>query len=456
MKKTLSFVLILTFLLSMSACGKPREEESFSRPIGEGSSEPSSDHSIWDLPEEEGSLRDQGPSSGEEGSLRDQDPSSGEEEDAPSGGSIAVTEETADLVPRLDLIPCRAKKEIQWRDVRFYQQKTDLYLRFSLPLDWQLKPTEDGSYEVWRAENQIGWISAKPMKETISYMKRVEVTFQGDPNLLADVSVSWNHRANLKEVYRDINIYGKNNGADFTLNLRVLYGELDHDAEEVIFAGIHKTKKDVDLPIESLEGSNGAKKILIVGDEAMAASRVADFLGDLLADSGYTAELVTLGEAGVKNVTFQGELVQKLLGKDYAYFFLAGLYDDVDISSLSNVLSLCTRSQTKAALFPSYGENRQAIDAVKTVYEGERILDWKAEMEELMGRGIPESAFRKEDGSSTLLAGYVGAHMIYRNLFQAAPPALRNAPLSMGEITATLSDYPKNDHTTDQLAEFTF
>ncbi len=443
MKKTLSFVLILTFLLSMSACGKPQEEESFSRPIGEGSSEPSSDHSIWDLPEEEGTLRDQGPSSGEE-------------EDTPSGGSVAVTEETAELVPRLDLIPCRAKKEIQWRDVRFYQQNTDLYLRFSLPLDWELKPMDDGSYEIWRGQSQIGWISPKPMKETISYMKRVEVTFQGDPNLLADVSVSWNHRANLKEVYRDINIYGKNNGADFTLNLRVLYGELDHDAEEVIFAGIHKTKEKVDLPIQSLEESNGAKKILIVGDEAMAASRIADFLGDLLAGSGYTAELVPLGEAGIKNVTFQGELVQKLLSKDYAYFFLAGLYDDVDISSLSNVLTLCTRSQTKAALFPSYGENRQAIDAAKTVYEGERILDWKAELEELVARGIPESAFRQENGNSTLLAGYVGAHMIYRNLFQAAPPALRNAPLSMEEITATLGDYSKNDHTTDQLAEFTF
>lgn len=453
MKKRFSLVLIIALLLSMCACRESEEEKSFSRPIGEGSStQGESDYNIWDLLEEEGL----DPETPEVGELKDQSPSVTDKTDSPEGSGIAITPETADQVPRLDLIPCRAKAEIRWGAVRFYQEKTGLYLRFLLPEDWSLEPLSDGSYELWRAGEPIGWVTGEPLEETKRYMETVEVTWQDDRTIFADISVAWNDRANLKEVYRDIKIHGEEGGEAFALNIHVLYGELDDAAEETIFAGIQKTKEKTDLPIEPIAGGNASKKILILGDEAIASSRIADFLQDLLAGSGYTAEMAAMEEAGIKNVSFDTDLCQRLANGEYCYLFLAGLYDDVDISTLATTLALCNRSETKVALFPALGENRLAIDAAKKVYEDVRFLDWKAELEELIGRGVAESQFQTENTKSTLLAGYVGAHMIYRNLFRETPPALQNAPLSMAEITAALNDYPQTDHTADILAEYTF
>ena len=46
-----------------------------------------------------------------------------------------------------------------------------------------------------------------------------------------------------------------------------------------------------------------------------------------------------------------------------------------------------------------------------------------------------------EHKHSTSLAGYVGASMIYRSLFNEFPQELKYAPLTMDEVSSQLGDY---------------
>jgi len=77
-----------------------------------------------------------------------------------------------------------------------------------------------------------------------------------------------------------------------------------------------------------------------------------------------------------------------------------------------------------------------------------QILDWKGELDSLIDSGVNRWDLCYDDtyDHSTPLAGYVGAHMIYRTLFRQVPPATTDAsPLAFNKIQEKLGSYVKKD-----------
>ena len=77
-------------------------------------------------------------------------------------------------------------------------------------------------------------------------------------------------------------------------------------------------------------------------------------------------------------------------------------------------------------------------------YDDIPVLNWKNEVNALINGGVNYNDFCVNDSHkhSTPLAGYVGAHMIYRTLFKTTPPVLTyNAPLSEDFVKLKLEDY---------------
>jgi hypothetical protein len=105
-------------------------------------------------------------------------------------------------------------------------------------------------------------------------------------------------------------------------------------------------------------------------------------------------------------------------------------------------------------LFPAHNENRDVIRAVSAAYPELLLLDWKYEIDALaVEKGLSKWDFCVDDAHdhSTESAGYVGAAMIYRALYNEMPNARLSMTVSQAYIDALLGDYVTTGYVTKTL-----
>ena len=104
----------------------------------------------------------------------------------------------------------------------------------------------------------------------------------------------------------------------------------------------------------------------------------------------------------------------------------------------------CQRSNTGLIIFPAHNEFEKAIKEADALYDYAHLLDWRNEINMLLDSGVAASDLHENDSfwHTKSLGGYVGAHMIYRSIFEKTPPKLtKSAPLSNSEVRLKLGDY---------------
>ena len=126
---------------------------------------------------------------------------------------------------------------------------------------------------------------------------------------------------------------------------------------------------------------------------------------------------------------------------------MCGFYYAEDVTSFAEILRVCKAGDAVPVIFPAHNENLLHIDATAKEYPEVTLLHWKNEINLLIDRGVSRDDFCIDDGHnhSTPLAGYVGAHMIYRTLYKGTlPPSVSSActTITAAEIAELLGDYP--------------
>ena len=173
----------------------------------------------------------------------------------------------------------------------------------------------------------------------------------------------------------------------------------------------------------------------------MASSNVGSIFQKMCGTS-LSVEAQSRGYARVTTYVQDESVMNQIRSGDYAAVILCGLYDSESLANLEHMVNACASSDTKLAVFPAHNEKRSLIGAVGVMHSSVVLLDWKAEIDSLISSGIDQTHFCIADSHkhSTPLAGYVGAHMIYRAIFGKVPAETLYSEVSRSEI-ALLGEY---------------
>ena len=126
----------------------------------------------------------------------------------------------------------------------------------------------------------------------------------------------------------------------------------------------------------------------------------------------------------------------------FAAVFMCGFYSTYDVPAFETFVNACKASGTPLAIFPAHNESSDelAVKAYPDVY----FVNWKGEINALISDGVDRWDMCIDDyhKHSTPMAGYVGAHMIYRALYGEIPPVVSQyGSLYHSDVTKTLGEY---------------
>jgi hypothetical protein len=129
----------------------------------------------------------------------------------------------------------------------------------------------------------------------------------------------------------------------------------------------------------------------------------------------------------------------------YGAVFICGFYSKDQVQSLAVLKNACDDSGTALFMFPAHNEPSDSIAHARKKVRGVYLLNWKEEVQAFIDNGGNKWDFCIDDQHlhSTPLAGYIGAHMIYRAIHGEIPIKPVNQIVLQSEVDRILGDYPK-------------
>lgn len=188
--------------------------------------------------------------------------------------------------------------------------------------------------------------------------------------------------------------------------------------------------------------------ILILGNSFVNTSAIGGTLQEMI-DNGSapgTVDAISIGYATVKGyVNNYPEYLNRISGREYGVVLMCGFYSHADADAFQKVVERCRETGTLLAIFPAHNESESAIRAARSKWKDEAVfLDWRGELDNLIRYGkVSRSQFCMQDqhSHSTPLAGFVGAHMIYRALFGEIPPEIGSGSMTTAKAYRVLGEY---------------
>ena len=360
----------------------------------------------------------------------------------PNNQTNNTTSENTNLSYK-DII-CQSIPENGWKTVELVSKTDNSCISLNLPKSWEIVDSK-----ILKNNNEIGEIKTKaPQKSNNSYesysLNEGTTVFKRSIEEYID-----NGKISYKRLFR-VSKFTETVGSNIFF-IAINYSELDNAAAAKILGSIKYLGTDRNPP----QIENDSKVFLILGNSFLNSSKIADFLSDMLITDGskYAVE-IRLGETVVDFANNQ-DLITDIEKGTFAYIFQCGFYynseqKDTITNAFKTILDACEKSNTSIVQFPAHNEHLTEIKNVLSQYENLYCLNWKEEINSLIESGVSHSSLTQSDfcendsyKHSTPLAGYVGAHMIYRNIFGSMPPKLSSsAPLDMSTINTKLLTYP--------------
>ena len=306
---------------------------------------------------------------------------------------------------------------------KYFAKKDDsCVLSIDIPKDWTLSEA-DGSYNILRDNAVIGnisygdadtdgWTSVFSKSEqlsSISFKKHVERNDKED-------------RAEYR--YRVIYEYTDRNDSR-KMTLCVDCAEVDKMTESKLqMNAVLKDKISSDT-LGVLSDIKNADSILILGNSFIGTSDIEAILYEMLYRNGKNCHVLGLsrGYATVETYINDTALMRDVRSGLYDAVFICGFYNSSEIDNLRILKNECDAPKTKLVIFPAHNENSGVISQACRQFPELTCLNWKNEIDALIKKGVARSDFCINDQHqhSTELAGYVGAHMIYRALYGTVP-----------------------------------
>lgn len=318
------------------------------------------------------------------------------------------------------------------KEINFAAQSGDVMISINVPADWTLKKTDSG-YDILKGSKKIGNVNSimgsNYTDQTVNVYTK-EITSKG------------------MIITNCINRDGAESEYTYTRTLWFNYDEsrksksvvLTFNYEEADSSAVHKMVSRANKVLAPqknmgvLKTDDDNPKILILGNSFVATSNIGEILKSMCGTKA-SVEAVSIGMATTSTFVQNGYL-KKIRSDNYSVVFMCGLYNDDAFKDFEKIVEVCEESGTKLAIFPAHNENRSEIDKAAAVYSYATLIDWKAEVDALIGNGVNRSLMCINDSyyHSTPLAGYVGAHMIYRAVFDEIPTVTSVTGVTSAEI----------------------
>ncbi len=335
-------------------------------------------------------------------------------------------------------IPCREAEDFTSRLFGAENEPFALSLRY--PADWTFEDADGAAMTIVRDSFPMGrleagvsgadpaWIPVSGRTVVMDGMKTHEWIEQ------TDTEGSYTYR--VRFVYTD-----REDQAVFCLTMPLT--ECGTSVRSSLYVGSNVQQAATDPGMGTLSSLQG-QKFLILGNSFIETSEIQPELNTMFINNQKDDELWShsVGYATAKSLTQSLQSGGFHIGSMYKAVFMCGLYSSADAESIKTAKEICEDYGAQLILLPAHNESRTAILQAAEAYPDIPILDWKAEIDAFIASGQDKWDFCINDSHlhSTPLAGYVGAHMIYRAIYGECPTGFSG---SVTEATARpiLGDY---------------
>ncbi len=335
-------------------------------------------------------------------------------------------------------------KTLNFQEVSVCVQDTNAMIHIMIPKEWSFEKNNNG-YSIVKNSQEIGYVTTlgktHPANESVN-------VFHGELTV-GDIKITHNIDCvnyNTNPSYARTLCYSYDNkyGNDKNVVLTVPYQEIDTSAVVKMMTEVRKSVAFTEKNMGVLQIRDNLNKILILGNSFVNTSQVGNILQDMCGSNAFV-EAYSRGYATVETYVQDSYMLQNIREGNYSVVFMCGFYRANDGVQFSEIVDACESSNTQLAIFPAHNETRSLIDEVTDMYPNVVLIDWKAEVDGLISTGIDVSNFCINDSHqhSTPLAGYVGAHMIYRAVFNKNPKTTSFDQVSKSQINL-LGDYVTN------------
>ncbi len=466
MKKLISFILAMFFVFFTVGCKRnPNKTSSDTEELGSGIINVETEDNQSDNKEENDSSGSNSKNESDSNGSSDKN-NSDKNPESPSKNNNSTDKSNSDNTDSDDSdlngdnknaeykkIKCRTVND--WKKAELVVNSNKFHIRLNIPSNWEIK--DNGSILI---EGQpIGTVKTKSPESSKESYKDGDDRSEGNVIIKKTVEKYTDNGKNRYE--RHFKISQAFDSGLFNLYITLNYNQLDDSASAKLYNSITYLGTERTMP----EMKNSSKKIIVLGNSFLSNSysRIGLFLNDMLSSDGqgFEAEVMSVGMANVSTFAQNAELIQRIENGEFVYVFQCGFYSNEDSfgtatsdGPLKTIIDACEKSNTGLILFPAHNEPSAVINNALSKYQNLYCINWKDEIDSLINSGIGDNAptnlsrsdFCLNDSysHSTPLAGYVGANMIYRNVFGKMPFDLTsNAPLAMTEINSKLINYPK-------------
>lgn len=294
-----------------------------------------------------------------------------------------------------------------------------------LPLAWSFSEDSLGNYTVYRDGRTIGsFVSGA--HDTEGWKTIATDSFDTDDVLIA-TAIERSDVAGTPK-YRHVLRFASQEDPTRAATLCVAYEQLDTSAFYRIW---RETALSPLLGVPNygaLWEVEEGDTVLVLGNSFIGTSAIGRILSRMCEDTPYNIEVraISRGYAEVSTYVADPVIMQEIRDGVYGCVFICGFYDSGEIDSLRALMTACEASGTPLVLFPAHNESPDVIKQAVNLSEGLYYLPWKSEINALITSGVDYSDMCINDvhKHSTPLAGYVGAHMIYRAIFDESPSAV--------------------------------
>ena len=317
--------------------------------------------------------------------------------------------------------------------------------RTSIPKEWKLVSLEKDSYKIMKGAKEIGTVTSDA--EAYESLDFKSVFFEEKTYITVNVKnyIDRYGSDEDKSFCRRVIFEYKEDDTVRTLIFNIDYAEISDKTYERIFYCIELLDASRDAGLGILKVSDKVPSILILGNSFIGTSDIGSIL-ETMCGAKARVNAISIGMATVgKTYSSNTNILSQIRSGDYSVVFMCGFYSPGDATELKTIIKACEEGGAKLAIFPAHNENRSAVLGAAGEYDYPVLVDWQAEINALIKSGVDFDSFCIRDtyNHSKPLAGYVGAHMIYRAVFGEIPPSQkRYSQVSSGEINS-LGDYAR-------------
>ncbi len=335
---------------------------------------------------------------------------------------------------------------------KYYGFENDMTLiRITHPSEWRVIPGYEGTYYILQDNRVIGEMIGDYVANETRWTDRVSRSFDVDGG-----SVSMHLEATRGNdgtfAYRYRYVYEYIAEAQLrVVTVTLECASVDSVTEEKLLLDTRFLPNETSATAGLLSHIPTPQSILILGNSFVNSSNIGAILEEMLWNNRKNVEVtaVSRGMATVQSYASDSQMLASLESGTYDIVFLCGFYSSDAANKLSVFVSACEQSGTTLVIFPAHNESVDVVQSAAIRHKSVYLLDWKAELDRLISTGVSRWDLCVDDAydHSNPLAGYVGAHLIYRSIYGVSPTIPMQSSIQQSEINRILGNYAYNGDT---------